>query len=209
MIRDRAHLAELLGRARAAGMKKAFIVGGDAQQGGEFRDGLDLLRAMHEMGHPFDEVGVPSYPEGHVNIADDVLMQSLKDKQQFAQSATTQMSFNPEAVAAWVTTIRGEGITLPIHLGIPGSLEMTKLMRIAAQIGVADSARYLQKNVGLIGALANPGSFGPDAFLQAMAPTIANPAAGIGGLHVFTMNAVGATAQWQQRMLEDLSGEGE
>ena len=36
---------------------------------------------------------------------------------------------------------------------------MTKLLRIAAQIGVADSARYLQKNTGLIGALASPGSY--------------------------------------------------
>jgi methylenetetrahydrofolate reductase (NADPH) len=204
MIRDRAHLGELLDRARAAGMKKAFIVGGDATQVGEFRDGLDLLRAMHEVGHPFDEVGVPSYPEGHVNIGDDVLMRSLKDKQQYAQSTTTQMSFNPGAVAEWISRIRAEGVTLPVHLGIPGVLEMTKLMRIAAQIGVADSARYLQKNVGLIGHLANPGSFGPDAFLEALAPTIENRAANIGGLHVFTMNAVGATAGWQKRMLEEL-----
>lgn len=205
MIRDRAHLSELLARAKAASMRRAFIVGGDATQGGEFRDGLDLLRAMHEMGHPFDEVGVPSYPEGHVNIADDVLLRSLKDKQQYAQSTTTQMSFNPGAVADWIRKIRAEGITLPVHLGIPGVLEMTKLMRIAAQIGVADSARYLQKNVGLIGALANPGSFGPDAFLEAMAPSIADPAAQIGGLHVFTMNAVGATAAWQQKMLAELA----
>ena len=31
-----------------------------------------------------------------------------------------------------------EGVTLPVHLGTPGVLEMTKLLRIAAQIGVAD-----------------------------------------------------------------------
>src|ERR1041385_7702214 len=31
MIRDRAHLQELLDRARVAGMTKAFVVGGDAR----------------------------------------------------------------------------------------------------------------------------------------------------------------------------------
>jgi methylenetetrahydrofolate reductase (NADPH) len=205
MVRDRAHLTDLLARARGIGLKKVFVVGGDATEPGEFADGLALLRAMHESGHPFEEVGVPSYPEGHVNIPDDVLMRVLKEKQQYAQSTTTQMAFNPQAVAEWIAKIRAEGVTLPVHLGTPGVLEMTKLLRIAAQIGVADSARYLQKNTGLIGHLANPGSFGPDAFLQALAPAIADPAANIGGLHIFTMNAVGATAAWQKGMLEELA----
>jgi methylenetetrahydrofolate reductase (NADPH) len=204
MIRDRAHLADLVARARAAGIRKAFIVGGDATQAGELRDGLDLLRALDDIGHPFEELGVPSYPEGHVNIPDDVLLRVLKEKQQHADSMTTQMSFNPGAVSAWITRMRGDGVTLPVHLGIPGVLEMTKLMRIAGQIGVADSARYLSKNRSLIGHLANPGSFGPDAFLEALAPTIADPAANVRGLHVFTMNQVGATAAWQRRMIEQL-----
>jgi methylenetetrahydrofolate reductase (NADPH) len=205
MIRDRTHLSELLARARAANIRKVFVVGGDADQAGEFGNGLDLLRAMHEVGHPFAEIGVPSYPEGHASIPNDVLMRLLKEKQQYAQT-TTQMAFNPQAVAEWIARIRAEGVTLPVHLGTPGVLEMTKLLRIAAQIGVADSARYLQKNTGLIGALASPGSFGPDAFLQALAPAIADPAANIGGLHVFTMNAVGPTATWQQGMLDSLAG---
>jgi methylenetetrahydrofolate reductase (NADPH) len=205
MIRDRAHVADLVARARAAGIRKAFIVGGDATQVGELRDGLDLLRALEAVGHPFEELGVPSYPEGHVNIPADVLQRVLKEKQQYADSMTTQMSFNPEAVAAWIAQMRGDGVTLPVHLGIPGVLEMTKLMRIAGQIGVADSARYLSKNRSLIGHLANPGSFGPDAFLEALAPTIADPAANVRGLHVFTMNQVAATAAWQRRMLEQLS----
>ena len=205
MVRDRAHLTDLLARARTAGIHKAFVVGGDAAQAGEFSDGLSLLRAMHEIGHPFEEIGVPSYPEGHANIPDDVLLRILKEKQQYAHSTTTQMSFNPQAVAEWIERIRAEGITLPVVLGTPGVLEMTKLLRIAAQIGVADSARYLQKNTGLLGHLANPGSFGPDAFLQALAPAIADRSAKVGGLHIFTMNAVRATAAWQQGMLEELA----
>jgi methylenetetrahydrofolate reductase (NADPH) len=173
LMRDRAQLKELIARAKAAGMRKLFVVGGDGEPSGEFKDGLDLLRALQEVGHHFEEVGVPSYPEGHVQIADDVLMRVLKEKNAYANATATQMSFNPTAVADWIGAIRREGVTLPIYLGVAGVVELTKLMTIAARIGVADSARYLTKQRHLVGRLAAQGSFGPDAFLKALAPTIA------------------------------------
>src|SRR5215470_11986758 len=71
MVRDRAHLAELLERARMAGIRRVFVVGGDARDRGEFHDGVMLLRAMGELGHPFEEIGVPCYPEGHPDIPAD------------------------------------------------------------------------------------------------------------------------------------------
>ena len=201
MIRDRAHLRELLDRARAAGITKAFVVGGDAKDRGTFHDGVHLLRAIDELGHPFIEIGVPSYPEGHPDIADDVLLDALKEKQKLASSMTTQMCFNPSALSSWLTRVRMQGITLPVHLGVPGVAELTKLMAISARIGVADSARYLKKNKGMVGHLVRGGSFGPDAFLEALAPTIADRAARVQALHVFTFNQVANTADWQRRML--------
>jgi methylenetetrahydrofolate reductase (NADPH) len=203
MTRDRAHLQELLDRARAAAITKVFVVGGDAKDKGEFHDGLTLLRAMDELGHPFTEVGVPSYPEGHVAISDEVLLQALHDKQRYATAMTTQMCFNPSALASWLGRMRAAGITLPVHLGVPGVAELTKLMTISARIGVADSARYLKKNKQMVGHLMKKGSFGPDAFLEALGPTLADPAADVRALHVFTFNQVQNTADWQRRMLGD------
>jgi methylenetetrahydrofolate reductase (NADPH) len=207
MIRDRAHLQELLDRARAAGMTKVFVVGGDGRDKGEFHDGVMLLRAIDEVGHPFTEIGVPSYPEGHPDIGDDVLLTALKEKQRIATSMTTQMCFNPTALATWLARMRSEGVTLPVHLGVPGVAELTKLMAISARIGVADSARYLKKNKSMVGHLMRGGSFGPDAFLEALAPTIVDRAAHVQALHVFTFNQVANTADWQRRMLNgELSG---
>jgi methylenetetrahydrofolate reductase (NADPH) len=205
LMRDRAQLRDLIARAKTAGMRKVFVVGGDGEPSGEFKDGLDLLRAMEEVGHHFEEVGVPSYPEGHVQIADDVLMRVLKEKNKYSNATATQMSFNPSAVAEWIGRIRQEGVTLPIFLGVAGVVELTKLMTIAARIGVADSARYLTKQRHLVGRLAAQGSFGPDAFLKSLAPTIEEPEAKVHGLHVFTFNQVGTTAAWQRRMLEELA----
>ena len=204
MVHDAAHLSDLLARAREARFRSAFVVGGDAKDTGTFHDGLALLRAIHENGNPFESIGVPSYPEGHVSIDDDVLLRVLLDKQPLAAFTSTQMCFNPGAVAEWVTRIRAAGVTLPIHLGTPGVADLTKLMSIAAKIGVADSARYLRKNRSMVGHLMRGGSFGPDAFLEALAPTLADPAADVRALHVFSFNQVEATASWQARMLGEL-----
>ena len=201
MIRDRAHLQELLERARAAGITNAFVVGGDARDKGVFHDGVMLLQAIDELGHPFTEIGVPSYPEGHPDIADDVLLAALKEKQKIATSMTTQMCFNPTALTSWLRRMRREGVTLPVHLGVPGVAELTKLMAISARIGVADSARYLKKNKSMVGHLMRGGSFGPDAFLEALAPTLVDRDAHVEALHVFTFNQVANTADWQRRML--------
>jgi methylenetetrahydrofolate reductase (NADPH) len=204
MVRDRAHLTDLLARARAIGLRKVFVVGGDAKDGGEYPDGLALLRGLQELGHPFEDVGIPSYPEGHADIPDDVLMRVLKEKQQYANSATTQMCFNPGRVEAWIRKIRAEGVTLPLYLGVPGVLELTKLMTIAGRIGVGESAKFLSKNMGLLGVLASPGSFGADAYLKALADTMSEPAMRITGIHIFTMNQVPATAAWHQKMLAEM-----
>ena len=121
-IRDRAHLADIVARIRNAGIRKAFVVGGDGEAIGEFRDGLTLLQALEPLGGWLEEIGVPSYPEGHPTISDRLLLDDLREKQRYAHATTTQMSFNPGAVASWITRLRDEGITLPIHLGVPGVL---------------------------------------------------------------------------------------
>ncbi len=110
LVRDRAHLGELLTRIRAAGMKKVFVVGGDGDAIGTFKDGVDLVRAVAESGQPLDEIGVPAYPEGHSAIPNDALMRALKDKQPHAQTMATQMAFNPNEVGEWILKVRGEGV---------------------------------------------------------------------------------------------------
>ena len=204
MIRDRVHLADLLDRCRAAGLREAFVVGGDAKDRGELHDGLALLRAMHELGHPFEAIGAPSYPDGHPDISDGRLLEVLLEKQALVSYMATQMCFDPDAIVRWIGEMRRRGVTLPVHLGTPGVADIAKLMTISARIGIADSARYLKKNKRMVGHLLTPGKFGPDALLEGVAPAIADPAAKIEALHLFTFNQVSATVEWQERMLASL-----
>jgi methylenetetrahydrofolate reductase (NADPH) len=205
MIRDRGHLAELLARFDAIDVRRVFVVGGDAKEPGDYPDGLSLLRAMAERGHPFSELGIPCYPEGHSFIADRVLLEALRAKAPFTSYMTTQMCFDPGAIARWISARRTEGLALPIHLGVPGVAEPGRLLAIASRIGVADTHRFLVKNTRFIARLLRSGGFyRPDGLLQALAPVIADEAAGIVDLHMYTFNAVAEFEVWRRRYLERL-----
>ena len=207
MIRDRPHLADLIAWLEGAGVDRAFVVGGDAKEPGVYPDGLSLLREMAEIGHPLSEIGIPGYPQGHAFIADGPLLDALRDKSEFASYITTQLCFDPAAIAGWIAARRAEGIALPIHVGIPGVAEPQKLLTIAARIGVADTHRFLVKNVRFVTRLVRSGGFyRPDGLLDGLAPYIADPAAGIADLHLYTFNAVDATERWRRSTMESLTG---
>ena len=203
MFRDRPHLKEVLNRCRLAGMSSAFVIGGDAKDRGALHDGLALLRAIEELGNPFTSVGVAGYPEGHPAIPEEHLIDALIAKQEHATHVTTQMTFDGDAIASWIDRIRGAGVTLPVHVGLPGAVKMRRLLRIAARIGVGGSLRYLRKNRQLIQLLFRK-TFTSDRLLRSLGPTLTDPEANIAALHVFTFNQVEETVAWQRRVLDEL-----
>ncbi|HZD22287.1 MAG TPA: methylenetetrahydrofolate reductase [Acidimicrobiia bacterium] len=204
LTRDRAELEDILKRLDDAGIHKAFVVGGDSEDHGEFFDGLALLTAMEEIGHGLTEIGIPGYPEGHHIVDVPTITRALEDKVPFASYVTTQMCFTPEAIADWIAARRASGIGLGVYIGIPGVAELTKLIAIALRIGVGASARFLSKNTSLAGRLVRPGGYSPDDLIVGLAPTLADPVAGVAGFHIYTFNRVETTQQWRHQMLEAL-----
>ena len=203
MIRDRAHLAELLDRLGDAGIDRAFVVGGDADEPGDFLDGLSLLRAMADLGRLPGELGCPCYPQGHPDIPDEALAQALRDKAEFVQYMTTQLCFDPKAIAAFIAARRAEGNTLQVKLGIPGVAEIPKLLSISARIGVKDASKFVMKNARFVGQLLKSGGiYRPTDLMRKLAPLIADPAADVLGLHVYTFNNVPATEEWRREQLQ-------
>jgi methylenetetrahydrofolate reductase (NADPH) len=205
MVRDRAHLSELIAWLEGAGVDRAFVVGGDAKEPGDFPDGLSLLREMAEIGHPLAEIGVPCYPQGHSFIADGPLLDALREKARFASYMTTQLCFEPTAIGSWLRARRTEGLTLPVHIGVPGVAEPHRLLAITARIGVADTHRFLTKNTRFVARLLRSGGFyRPDGLLDGIGPIAAEPAARVVDFHLYTFNNVGPTEAWRRRYLEKL-----
>jgi methylenetetrahydrofolate reductase (NADPH) len=205
MIRDRAHLTELLSRLADAGIDRAFVVGGDAEEPGEFLDGLSLLRAMADLGKLPKDVGCPCYPQGHPVIADAALDQALRDKAPFVQYMTTQLCFDPKAIVRFIATRRAEGNTLHVKIGLPGVAEIPKLLSISARIGVKDASRFIVKNARFVGALLRSGgTYRPTQLVDKLAPVIADPSADVLGFHVYTFNNVAATVEWRDATFRDM-----
>jgi methylenetetrahydrofolate reductase (NADPH) len=201
-VRDRAHLAELVAWLAGAGVDRAFVVGGDAKEHGDYPDGLALLRGLAELGPLPAQIGIPCYPQGHAFIADAALLESLHAKAGFATSMTTQLCFDPIAIGTWLQARRAEGLTVPARVGVPGVAEPHRLLAISARIGVADTHRFLTKNVRFVARLLRSGGFyRPDGLVEGLGPVVADPAAGIVGLHLFTFNAVEATERWRREYL--------
>jgi methylenetetrahydrofolate reductase (NADPH) len=207
MIRDRAHLASLLDRLERAGIDRAFVVGGDADEPGAFLDGLALLRAMADIGRLPRESGVPCYPQGHPDIPDDALLRALHEKAPLVQYMTTQLCFDPDAIARFIAERRAEGITLPVKLGIPGVAEVPKLLSISARIGVKDASKFVLRNARFVAQLLrSAGTYRPTQLLRDLAPLVADPAADVLGLHVYTFNNVATTEAWRNDLVSSLAG---
>jgi methylenetetrahydrofolate reductase (NADPH) len=205
MIRDRAHLAALLSRLHDAGIDRAFVVGGDADEPGEFLDGLSLLRAMADLGQLPAELGCPCYPQGHPDIPNETLAQALRDKAPLVQHMTTQLCFDPKAIAAFIEDRRAEGVDLPVKLGIPGVAEIPRLMAISARIGVKDASKFVLRNYRFVGQLLKSGGiYRPSRLIRDLAPVIADPAARVIGLHVYTFNNVAPTVAWRDELRGDI-----
>jgi len=205
LVRDEAHLRDLLQHLSALRFREVFVIGGDAKEPvGRFSGALQLLRAMAEIGHDIETIGVPAYPERHPLMDDATVRQALRDKQMYAGYMVTQICFDPSTIVTWLVQARGEGIHLPVYIGIPGNIDMQRLLRISMKIGVGDSLRFASKHTNIAARLLRNSSYRPDEIIEHLGPYLSNPAYGVAGLHLNTFNAVDSSEQWRHCMLQDL-----
>jgi methylenetetrahydrofolate reductase (NADPH) len=202
LVVDRAHLQDVVQRLADLGLRHIFVVGGDVKHpAGPFASALDLLRAMAELGHPFEEIGVAAYPEGHPFIDETALRQALSSKQDFATYMVTQICFDPQAIVRWLSGVRRGGIELPVYIGAPGVVDRAQLLRVSIKVGVGTSLRFISKQRGLATTLLKPGSYHPTTLLERLAPYVGDAGYRIQGLHLNTFNQVEETEAWRQQML--------
>jgi methylenetetrahydrofolate reductase (NADPH) len=205
---DRRQVADVVDRLRAAGVRAVFVIGGDSPEpAGSFPDAYSLLQAMQEIGHPFEEIGIAGYPEGHPAAAPDTLDLALKRKAPVATRIITQICFDAAATSTWAARIAAFGVDLPVHVGVPGPVNRQKLVRISAGLGLGQSARFLRKQRGLLWRFLVPGGYHPTRLVKRLGGALARTTNNAQGLHVFTFNELTNTEKWRRELLSSL-GEG-
>jgi methylenetetrahydrofolate reductase (NADPH) len=207
LVRDDAHLAEIVARLTSCGVDDVFVPAGDADPpAGPFGSALSLLDRLAEMGRPFARVGVTGYPQSHPRIGDDITIQAMWDKRHHAAYLVSNLCFDPAVLRHWIARVRARGVTLPMFVGIAGPVERARLLRMAAKAGVSESARFAAGHTDWLLRLGTPAGYNPARLLERTAATLADPASSVEGLHIFTFNQVRQTEQWRRSLLDRLAG---
>jgi methylenetetrahydrofolate reductase (NADPH) len=209
LTEDRAHVQRLAEFCRSHALTEVFLVAGDSPDPVGVYDGVvAFLRDFLDTDHGLERIGITAYPDGHALIDQAVVHDALHAKQALlAQAgvpgyASTQMCFDIDQWTSWASAERAAGFTLPLHLGVPGAIDRTKLLTMGMRLGIGSSMRYVKKNKGVLGRLFSPGGYDPTKLIVPLSKQAQQ--LNIEGVHLFTFNNVQATAEWQQRQLDKL-----
>ena len=176
---------------------------------GPFTDAPGLLRSFLDKNPSIKTVGIGSYPDGHPAIPESALAESLIKKQEMILESNlngymaTQMCFEANTISNWLKNCRKAGVTLPCHLGLPGAVDMKKLINISLRLGVGVSSRYLKKNRKSVFKLLSPRGYNPNKLITPISDDAEE--LDISGIHCFTFNAVQSTEAWRAKAMSRLT----
>ena len=210
-LKSRDQLEQFLGRLQEVGAtENVFAVGGDpAEPEGPYPDALSVIRSGILQKYGVREVGIAGYPEGHPDIAEDVLVQHLRDKSAALQEqgldavVLTQFAFDTDPVMAWMKRVRGAGIDSQIRIGTPGPAGIRRLIGFARRFGVGANAMIVKKYGFSLTNLM--GAAGPDTFVDDLSALLAQePSSGDVKLHFYTFGGLLAASEWARRYVSAL-----
>lgn len=188
-------VAAVLSSLREAGIENVLALRGDAVPGrstSDFRFAKDLIPVVREAGFC---VGAAAYPEGHIDCLDFAeSIRHLKEKQDAgAQFFVTQLFFDNDCALRFLDAARAAGVTAPIVFGIMPFLSKAQISRMVFMCGASLPSpiiKLLARYEDDPEALRAAGVEYACTQLEGLA------AAGVDGLHVYTMNrpAIAAAA---------------
>ena len=208
MVESEEHVTRIVKRIETLGIETVFIIGGDADQRGPFNDAPGLLNSFLDKNPTIKTIGIGSYPDGHPSIPPEALSEALIKKQEMIYESNlngymaTQMCFETETISDWLESCRKSGVTLPCHLGVPGVVDMKKLINISLRLGVGISTRYLKKNRKSVFKLLSPRGYNPNKLIAPISSRADE--LNISGVHCFTFNAVDSTVDWRTKAISRL-----
>ncbi|QET03007.1 methylenetetrahydrofolate reductase [NAD(P)H] [Cupriavidus pauculus] len=202
---SRDSIRQILNTYREAGIRHIVALRGDLPSGmgeiGEFRYANELVAFIREETGNWFHIEVAAYPEYHPQARSprhdlDNFVRKVKAG---ADSAITQYFFNADAYFRFVDDVRAQGVEVPIVPGIMPITNYSQLMRFSEMCG-AEVPRWVAKRLeGFGDDRESIRAFGLDVITALCERLLA---AGVPGLHFYTLNTAGATkAIWERLKL--------
>ena len=108
-------------------------------------------------------------------------------------------------IATWVRRVRDRGTFLPIWVGVVGAVNNRQLLRTSMRIGLGESTRFLRAHGNWFRRLLLPRRYTATKLLTHLAPMFADPAARLGGIHIYTFNELEHTERWRRQLVDRLT----
>ena len=199
----RASLGEILSTYRAQNIRRIVALRGDMPSGtasaGDFRHAAELVGFIREEQGTDWHIEVAAYPEYHPDQRYAVRdLQYFADKiRAGADSAITQFFFNADAYFHFVEQTRKLGVTVPVVPGIMPFHNYAKIAQFAARDGIEIPRWVALKMEGFMDDAASIRAFGLDVVAALCERLIA---AGVPGVHFYTMNQAALTVELCRRL---------
>ncbi|MDK9725807.1 MAG: methylenetetrahydrofolate reductase [NAD(P)H] [Sterolibacteriaceae bacterium MAG5] len=191
-------IRDILQSYRDHGIKRIVALRGDLPSGmadtGAFRYANELVDFIRQETGDWFRIEVAAYPEWHPQSRSprDDLLNFKRKVDAGADSAITQFFFNADAYEHFVAEARALGVAIPIVPGIMPIASFSKLARFADTCG-AEIPRWMRRKFESYGDdAASIRAFGLDVVTELCERLIRR---GAPGLHFYTLNQAGLTAE--------------
>ena len=188
--------------AEEAGVSDVLVIGGGLERpNGEISSTMEVLESAEFDRYGITHIGVAGHPEGSPDFSDEVAIEALRLKKNFALRTdaririVTQFGFDADKFIAWADGLKLAGIDLPVHLGVAGPAKITTLIKFAAMCGIGNSISFLKKRGSALATLAT--GFSPESVVGPIETHVMNAEqTAIRQIHVFPFGGVKKSAEW-------------
>ena len=202
-------LEDALQKLQAENITEALLIGGGvAKPVGAFSATIEVLETGLLEKYGMTRVGIAGHPEGSPDISDADAIHALKLKSTYAEMSkmdfyiATQFCFEAAPLITWQESLKAEGITLPVKIGVPGVATIKTLVKYAVECGIGTSMRVVTKRAKDITKLMSP--FPPDELVHDLANHIeADSSSLIKGIHLYPLGGLAKTALWMKEKLAE------
>lgn len=195
----RAAVLELINGYKAHGIRRLVALRGDLPSGaggagGDFAYANELVRFIREQTGDWFHIEVAAYPEFHpqATSAQDDMNAFARKVQAGANSAITQFFYNADAYFRFVDEVTRLGVKVPV---VPGVMPLTNYMQIKrfCDKSAIELPRWIEERLrGFGDDAASIRAFGLDVVTALCERLLA---AGVPGLHFYTLNRSTATRE--------------